>query len=170
MLEGLIIGLGILASITGGLAIFTGLSKLSSKNKENESVNACSRDTTEEPKTIDESSGLVEIPQMKVDNIPATSVNRGKKSNFAQKLGRAAEVCVGLCEVVGSVGTLVGSIGKIFGGGSLTGNYAGYPQLAGDGGYDKDGDPYDVPIFKGKDPHGNPIYWIKRRNGITEVL
>lgn len=180
-LNGLIVGLEIFASITGGLAIFTGLAKLFGNSKKEDSEAGPTQQSHVSPDPAPTSEGEVEdsndstapAPETVPPKMEIISNNGGdQKRSFSQKLGKTADICVGLCEVVGSLGTLVGTVGRVFN--KTGGGYSGFspqPMAAGPGNCstDKDGDPFDVPIFKGNDPQGRPIYWIKRRNGVIEV-
>ena len=129
-----------------------------------------------------ESSDEEEIEERVVSNIPREQkesdviIGESGLSQKGQKiigiLGIISSVCLGIFEVVKSLGTVTDSVDRLF-------RRKNYTPVVGRGGYipgnypwnnpEQRGYPNNAPIYRGQDGKQDGIYWIQREEGITEV-
>ena len=159
-------GVKLLAAIVGGVALYAGLSKFSSRG----SGRTLKEENDQEP--IDEP-----MPVM------APSEGSQKLMN-GLRVGQMA--LNGTMSILGGVIDVANNINRMFDPSYYktmlsdpynTGGYYGKPMIPGyiPGDYpwnnqgQQQGYPVDTPIRMGKDSNGQETYWLKRPNGIIEV-
>jgi hypothetical protein len=162
-------GLKVITFIASGISAYFGIKGL---------VNSTSKPNAESIPTND--GNPVNPPPPTPNNsensdiILGTSPLSQKGQKVIEILSIVSTVCLGVFEVVKSLGAVTNSVDRLlqkkkytnpsFGGqrGYIPGNYPwNTPER---GGY-----PNNAPIYRGQDNNQDGIYWIQREEGITEV-
>lgn len=164
----IITGLKVLTFIASGISAYFGIKDL---------VKKFSSSSTEVPSDAsDPDSDYTFSPEeSQVDDNSDVIIGDSGLSRKGQKiigiLGIISSVCLGLFEVVRSLGGVTDSVDRLFHRnqyatvgrrGYIPGNYPwNTPEQA--------GYPNNAPIYRGQDSKQGDIYWIQREEGITEV-
>lgn len=164
----IITGLKVLTFIASGISAYFGIKDLVKKS---------SSSSTEVPSDAsDPDSDYTFSPEKsQVDDNSDVIIGDSGLSRKGQKiigiLGIISSVCLGLFEVVRSLGGVTDSVDRLFHRnqyatvgrrGYIPGNYPwNTPEQA--------GYPNNAPIYRGQDSKQGDIYWIQREEGITEV-
>ena len=164
----IITGLKVLTFIASGISAYFGIKDLVKKS---------SSFSTEVPSDASDPDSDYTFPSEKsqVDDNSDVIIGDSGLSRKGQKiigiLGIISSVCLGLFEVVRSLGGVTDSVDRLFHRnqyatvgrrGYIPGNYPwNTPEQ---GGY-----PNNAPIYRGQDSKQGDIYWIQREEGITEV-
>lgn len=175
-----VLGFKILAAVVGGVALFAGLSKMVGKSNSQPE-----EDNDEQP---DEGQCLTEEewnerPPRRYGNGGPNLSETGNKIINGIRVGQAA--LAGTMNIVTGVAAVASNINRIFDpnyyknmlddpmastgffGTQMIPSYA-----AGDYPWNRQVDPglpYNTPIYRGKEPSGEDIWWLRRQNNVIEV-
>lgn len=162
----IITGFKVLTFIASGVSAYFGIKDLSREFSKNR------KELPTDDNIVEEHSSF-QLPgddQKKSDVIVGDSGLSQRGQNILGVLGIISSVCLGIFEVVKSLGVVTDSVDKLFhrkryslgSRGYIPGNYPwNTPEH---GGY-----PNNAPIYRGQDGKQDGIYWIQREEGITEV-
>lgn len=158
----IIIGLRILLFIASGISAYFGIKELVNKSQSIVNPNTGVPPASNQPPVQSTSQSDIIIGDSGLSE-------RGQK--IIGILGIISSVCLGIFEVVKSLGNVTNSVDHLLN----TKKYA----VAGRDGYisgnypwntpEQRGLPNNVPIYRGQDGKKNDIYWIQREEGITDV-
>ena len=164
----IITGLKVLTFIASGISAYFGIKDLVKKS---------SSSSTEVPSDASDldSDYTFSPEESQVDDNSDVIIGDSGLSRKGQKiigiLGIISSVCLGLFEVVRSLGGVTDSVDRLFHRnqyatvgrrGYIPGNYPwNTPEQV--------GYPNNAPIYRGQDSKQGDIYWIQREEGITEV-
>lgn len=158
----IVIGLRILLFIASGISAYFGIKELVNKSQS----------------TVNPNTGVPPVsnqPPIQSSNQSDVIIGDSGLSEKGQKvvgvLGIISSVCLGIFEVVKSLGTVTNSVDRLL--------HKKRYIVAGRDGYiegnfpwntpEQRGLPNNVPIYRGQDGKKNDIYWIQREEGITDV-
>lgn len=158
-----IVGLKILVFAASGISAYFGIKDLVNKSRS-------SKINTEDLVENDVSS-FEDQPSRHSDVIIGESGLSQKGQKIIGILGIISSVCLGVFEVVKSLGNVTNSVDHLLNkkkyavtgrNGYIGGNYPWNTP-------EQQGLPNNVPIYRGQDGKKNDIYWIQREEGITDV-
>lgn len=157
-----IVGLKILVFAASGISAYFGIKDL---------VNKSSSSKADTESSIEDDISFSNRSTEQSDVIIGESGLSRKGQKIIGILGIISSVCLGIFEVVKSLGNVTNSVDHLLN----TKKYA----VAGRDGYiggnypwntpERQGLPNNVPIYRGQDGKKNDIYWIQREEGITDV-
>lgn len=161
-----IVGLKVLTFIASGISAYLGIKEILPHNSSN--INSSDEKEEIEKEVISNPTG----EQEDSDVIIGESGLSQKGQKIIGILGIISSVCLGIFEVVKSLGTVTDSVDRLF-------RRKNYTPVVGRGGYipgnypwnnpEQRGYPNNAPIYRGQDGKQDGIYWIQREEGITEV-
>ena len=157
-----IVGLKVLTFIASGISAYLGIKEILPHNSSN--INSSDEEEEIEKEVISNPTG----EQKDSDVIIGESGLSQKGQKIIGILGIISSVCLGIFEVVKSLGTVTDSVDRLF-------RRKNYTPVVGRGGYipgnnpEQRGYPNNAPIYRGQDGKQDGIYWIQREEGITEV-
>ena len=164
-----IVGFKVLTFVASGISAYFGIKELvkpkTSPQNNNEIPPA-------EESYINNEQSFQQSPQCEraSDVITGETGLSQKGQKIIGVLGIISSVCLGIFEVVKSLGTVTDSVDRLF----RRRSHAGFGRDYIPGDYpwnnpERSGYPNNTPIYRGPDGKKDGIYWIQREEGITEI-
>lgn len=165
----IITGLKVLTFIASGISAYFGIKDVVKKSSTSSvEVPPLTSDSDQPTPPVSEKSS---VNNDSSDVIVGESGLSQKGQKIIGILGIISSVCLGLFEVVKSLGGVTDSVDRLFRKnqyatvgrrGYIPGNYPWNTP-------EQRGYPNNAPIYRGQDSKQGDIYWIQREEGITEV-
>lgn len=167
-----VVGFKVIAFIASGISAFIGVKELikpKTNSKDDSEVPPISP-SVENSSIIEETAQQVRSEEVKSDIIVGESGMSRKGQKIIGVLGIISSVCLGIFEVVRSLGTVTDSVDRLFRRRNHTN--LGRDYIPGDYPWnnpERSGYPNNTPIYRGPDGGKDSIYWIQRDERITEI-
>jgi hypothetical protein len=180
----IVVGVKILTFVASGISVYLGIKELTTKPNQvalpNPPTNFPSQQSIENCGNMLQGPSETQQPAQQMQSQPnGTDVIMGdtglsqKGRKVIEVLAIISSVCLGIFEVVKSLGTVTDSVDRLFKkdrytsagigrGGYIPGNYPWNTP-------ERMGYPNNVPIYRGPNGNQGSTYWIQRNEGITEI-